>query len=269
MTQTSTSVPELSKSYDQYISSGLYDQRYPKPNRRSLRAILDHLSEGDRFLDFGAGTGRYTIPLLQLSGATGVAYDICPTACNILRGRLRGQLESGTITVISEPLQTLTKAYPALFDIAILAFGVLGHVAGRAQRIAVLRSIREMTKPGGVLILGLPNGKRRFRSEQKQVVPLVRSGELEPGDVLYTRGEGEQQIEMYYHLYTREELSEDLSESGFEMEAFEAESILAEETVVGNGLIGRIDEFACKVIPAAWAYGFLVIARRAGEAQTC
>ena len=35
---------------------------------------------GGRFLDIGGGTGRYTLPLLQLTGTSGVAHDICPLA---------------------------------------------------------------------------------------------------------------------------------------------------------------------------------------------
>ena len=48
-------VPDVRGGYDTYISSGLYDRRYPRPNRRTLRKSLRCLREGGRFLDFGAG----------------------------------------------------------------------------------------------------------------------------------------------------------------------------------------------------------------------
>ena len=93
----------------------------------------------------------------------------------------------------------------------------------------LLRTVREMLKPDGVLILGLPNARRRFRAEQRSAAPLVRAGELEPGDVLYTRGGGADEIRLFYHLFSPSEARHDLSAAGFRNREHRARESAARE----------------------------------------
>ena len=254
-------VPDMQGSYETYISSGLYDRRYPRPNKRTLRTVLRTLPAGGRFLDFGAGTGRYTLPLMELAKASGVAYDICPAACRVMAERLRAFVGSGQLVIRNDAPAALSREYRGAFDLALLTFGVLGHVAGRAERMRLLGAAREMLKPDGALILGLPNAWRRFRAEQRAAAPLVRSGALEPGDILYSRGRGAEKIRMFYHLFRPSEARRDLSDAGFRIESIESESLLPEGLVVGRPLLGRLDDLACRITPAASGYGFLIVGR--------
>jgi len=254
-------LPDMPDSYDSYISSGLYDRRYPRPNRRTLRRLLSCLPEDGCFLDFGAGTGRYTLPLLERTRARGVAYDICPSACRTLAERMEPYTRAGRLTVRGDTVAALDFDYRDTFDLVLLAFGVLGHVAGRAERQHILQVIRRTLKPGGALVLSLPNARRRFLAEQRDAELLVRAGELEPGDVLYARGQGKDRIEMFYHLYTLDEAREDLAAAGFEVALSEAESMLAEETAVRRPLLGRFDGMVCRFLPASLGYGFLIVGR--------
>ncbi len=254
-------VPDMAGSYEAYISSGLYDQRYPRPNRRTLRTSLRCLPAEGRFLDFGAGTGRYTLPLMELTRANGVAYDVCPAACQTMAERLRAFVGDGRLVIRNGDLTALAEKYRCAFDLTLLTFGVLGHVAGRAERMRLLGAVREMLKPDGVLILGLPNARRRFRAEQRAADPLVRAGELEPGDILYTRGRGRDEIRLFYHLFRPPEVHRDLSAAGFRIESMEPESLLPESLVVGKPLLGRLDDLACRLAPVASGYGFLIVSR--------
>ena len=254
-----TEMPDMSGSYDLYISSGLYDRRYPRPNRRTLRKALRRLPDTGRFIDLGAGTGRYTLPLLQQTRAIGVAHDICSVARREMSERLSGFLRDGRLVVRGEDASSLAAVYSGAFDLALLAFGVLGHVAGRNERLRLLGAVRDMLKPEGTLILGLPNARRRFRAEQRRVTHLVRAGKLEPGDVLYSRGRGAEEIPMFYHLFTPAEARRDLSHAGFRIESMEPESLLAEETVVRKPLVSRLDDLACRFVPATCGYGFLIV----------
>ena len=195
-------VPDVRGSYEAYISSGLYDRRYPHPNGRTLRKSLDFLRGRGRFLDFGAGTGRYTLPLMERTGASGVAYDVCPAACRALADRLRGFVEDGRLVIHDGGPEALVEAYRRSFDLALMAFGVLAHVAGRAERLRLLDAVRRMLKPEGVLVLGLPNARRRFQAARRAAAPLVRAGELEAGDILYTRGRDSDGIRLFYHLFS-------------------------------------------------------------------
>ena len=254
-------LPDMSGSYDRYISSGLYDRRYPRPNRRTLRKMKRSLPAGGRFLDVGAGTGRYTLPLLQVTGTSGVALDICPVARTTLAERLGEFVRAERLAIRGEDADALAADHPQAFDLALLAFGVLAHVAGRAERLRLLRAIRSMLKADGTLILSVPNARRRFRAEQRSSAPLVDAGKLEPGDILYKRGQDDGEIQLFYHLYTLAEVRDDLAEAGFRVTNVGAESLLSERTVVSNPLTGWLDAMACRIAPASLGYDLLAVAK--------
>ena len=254
-------LPDMSGSYGRYISSGLYDRRYPRPNRRTLRKMKRCLVAGGRFLDVGAGTGRYTLPLLQMNGTCCVAHDISPIARETLAERLRGFVSDERLVIRGDDPDDLAAELPQAFDLALLAFGVLAHVAKRAERLRLLRAIRTMLKAEGTLILSVPNAKRRFRAEQRDVEPLVREGTLEPGDVLYQRNQADGEIRLFYHLYTLDEVRSDLSETGFRVASVVAESLLSERQVVSSRPIGWLDALACRFAPTELGYDLLAVAR--------
>ena len=254
-------LPDMSGSYGHYISSGLYDRRYPGPNRRTLRKMKRCLPAGGRFLDVGAGTGRYTLPLLHVDATSGLAHDICPAARQTLAERLDEFVRAERLVIRGEDADELTADHPQAFDLALLAFGVLAHVARRAERLRLLRAIRAMLKPDGTLILSVPNAKRRFRAEQRASAPLVQDGTLEPGDVLYKRSHNEGEIRLFYHLYTLAEVKRDLAEAGFHVACIGAESLLPERTVVSDRLVGWLDDLACRIAPASLGYDLLAVAK--------
>ena len=254
-------LPDMSGSYDRYISSGLYDRRYPRPNRRTLRKMKRSLPAGGRFLDVGAGTGRYTLPLLQVTGTSGIALDICPVARTTLAERLGEFVRAERLAIRGEDADALAADHPQTFDLALLAFGVLAHVAGRAERLRLLRAIRSMLKADGTLILSVPNARRRFRAEQRTSAPLVDAGKLEPGDILYKRGQDDGEIQLFYHLYTLAEVRDDLAEAGFRVTNIGAESLLSERTVVSDSLTGWLDAMACRIAPASLGYDLLAVAK--------
>ena len=251
----------MSGSYDRYISSGLYDRRYPRPNRRTLRKMKRCLPAGGSFLDVGAGTGRYTLPLLQVTGTSGIALDICPVARTTLAERLGEFVRAERLAIRGEDADALAADHPQTFDLALLAFGVLAHVAGRAERLRLLRAIRSMLKADGTLILSVPNARRRFRAEQRSSAPLVDAGKLEPGDILYKRGQDDGEIQLFYHLYTLAEVRDDLAEAGFRVTNVGAESLLSERTVVSDPLTGWLDAMACRIAPASLGYDLLAVAK--------
>ena len=254
-------LPDMSGSYGRYISSGLYDRRYPRPNRRTLRKMKRCMVAGGRFLDVGAGTGRYTLPLLQMNGTRCVAHDISPVARETLAERLRGFVSDERLVIRGDDPDDLAAELPQAFDLALLAFGVLAHVARRKERLRLLRAIRTMLKVEGTLILSVPNAKRRFRAEQRDAEPLVREGTLEPGDVLYQRNQADGEIRLFYHLYTLDEVHRDLSETGFRVASVGAESLLSERKVVSSRPIGWLDALACRFAPTELGYDLLAVAR--------
>src|SRR5580704_15837906 len=87
---------DLRRSYDRYYETGLYDRRYPVPNRRILELILSELGPaGGRVLDFGCGSGRYALPLAALPGIEVFGYDVSAAAIQELRRRAAWAALSG------------------------------------------------------------------------------------------------------------------------------------------------------------------------------
>ena len=252
-------IPAIDASYDDYIGSGIYDQRYPEPNRRTFRRLRQMLPNAGHFLDFGAGTGRYTIPLIEAGGVTAIAYDISRQACESLARRAAHHVDSGRLVIRHEHrFDTIAGDYRDRFDLVFLGFGVLGHIPGRTNRRNLLQILHTVLKPGGVLLLSVPNARRRFLSEQRAARTQVRAGVLEHGDILYSRRQGEHVIPLYYHLYTKDEICADIRDAGFEIHRVEPESMWPEETVVRHRMIGRVDDLICGFAPSSRSYNILV-----------
>ncbi|MBZ9938357.1 class I SAM-dependent methyltransferase [Mesorhizobium sp. BR1-1-16] len=252
-------LPDMAESYDAYFSSGLYQRRYPRPNRRTMRFLRAALPIGGRLLDYGAGEGRYCLALAREREAEVVAVDISPVARNHLTATVAEAGLAGRIAVVDASGTEYRRLVngSGRFDAVLLGFGVLGHVAGRANRLALLKDLRGNLAPGGRLVLGLPNVRRRFRAAQAEAA--VFPG-LEPGDIRYNRDAGNDTIALFYHLYRREEIVAELAVAGFAIEHLTSESVLPEYAVTHRAIIGWIDDRLSGILPVDWGYGYLVVA---------
>lgn len=251
---------DIAKNYDQYFASRLYDQRYPRPNPSCLALIMDAIHrQGTRVLDFGCGNGRYTAPLLERTQANLVAYDISPEAIRELSQRQAPYIESGRLQPVLGDLTTLREAVQSgeCFDLAIMMFGVLGHIFPQMLRQDALTTIHSLLRSGGRLIVTVPNAGRRFLKEQA----VARRRGLEPGDILYRRRANDCTIHMYYHLYTREEFRQELEQAGFQLVRLRAESVLPESVVVKSTPLRWLDRMLVATAPLRYAYGFLAVAQ--------
>jgi SAM-dependent methyltransferase len=250
---------DIAENYNQYFASRLYDQRYPRPNPSCLTLIMNEIrQQGRRVLDFGCGSGRYAAPLLEGTDATLVAYDISLEAIRELSQRQAPHLESGRLQPVLGDLAALREAASSgeRFDLAIMMFGVLGHISSQTLRQEALTTIRDLLRPGGRLIVTVPNVGRRFLKEQT----MARQRGLEPGDILYRRRANDRTIHMYYHLYTLAEFQQELEQAGFHLVRLRAESVLPESGVVKSMPLRWLDRMLISVTPLRYAYGFLAVA---------
>lgn len=250
--------------YDLYFSSGLYQRRYPRANARSLAFIVDHLGAGAvEILDFGCGDGRYALPLLQATEATVTGYDVCGEALKRLIGHGCRFAEAGRLRPLSGTLEAVLAHYERRPrpQLAMLMFGVLGHIRPAAERRRVLTALARLLAPGGRLVLSVPNRRRRFRHEQRQRPASFDGQPLEAGDITYRRCAGKTEIPLFYHLYTAASLRHDLEASGFVVDQLVAESALSEHAVTASPGARALDEGLRRLIPLDWVYGFLASAR--------
>jgi len=135
----------VAKSYDHYYGSGLYDARYPRPNPPTYRRALRLASAASRILDFGAGSGRYTLPLLDSTDAFLCAYDISVDACKTLKAHASAAGVRSQRLLVTPDLDAARAAGP--YDLALSLFGVLSHIEAPEDRMKILNSIFACLRP--------------------------------------------------------------------------------------------------------------------------
>lgn len=138
------------------IGKHQYDQAAilapPLHTQLELQAILDRIGDADRntpILDFGAGTGRVTIPLLQ-RGFPVLAVDISEQSL----GKLTALANTNNLT----RLET-TDALPSDRKFkTIVGADILHHIELDEQ----LPKLRQALEPGGKAIFSEPGGLHPF-----------------------------------------------------------------------------------------------------------
>lgn len=262
---TDGEVAAIARAYERYFASGLYDQRYPRHNAQSLATILKVGRDARAILDFGCGDGRYVLPLLHTTGARIFAYDVCPVALTSLERRIASEPGRDRVQTILGPCENYTGGAP--IDLALIMFGVLGHIPGRTNRVATLRRIHELLahEGAGNLVISVPNAARRFREEQQEHRAALAAGKPRPpareeGDILYSRLHDGERIELFYHLYSPDMLAGELRDAGFKNIKLQAESVWPESGVTRSEGLSILDGLLRPVVPAGFGYGILATA---------
>ena len=258
------------ESYDHYYVSGLYDARYPRPNPPTYRSALRLARASSRILDFGAGSGRYTMPLLQATNAFVCAYDISADACRALESQAAASGVGSQRLLVTANLDAARAAGP--YDLAVALFGVLSHIEGKENRIDVLSSVRSVLSPDGLLLLTVPHALRRFplhassghpgsesgtssaRAQARRYFPSARP-------VIYRHHVENEARPFPYYLFSRRELISELSAAGLALVVLESDSILPERRLVRRPTLAPIDDFLCRLLPSWAGYGLRAICR--------
>ncbi|SDT94359.1 class I SAM-dependent methyltransferase [Halopseudomonas salegens] len=239
------------QAYEQYHASGHYDQRYPRPNQRVLELIRAHLPPRGHVLDFGCGSGRYLLPLLDQAGRL-VGLDNSEAALERLRTRLPA--DAGVVHLLTSDGPVLTAHVQAFgqLDLVLCLFGVLAHMPSGAERQKVLQQLHLSLNAGtGRLLLSVPNRYRRFWWRQ------IRSG----ASIRYQRRVKGESIVLNYQLFDASRLQQELQQAGFRLERLHAESMLPESWIARWPRLQPLDRWLCHRLPARYGYGLLAVAR--------
>lgn len=156
---------ETGETYDE----GYYRQGHhlDDPRRRELfeqryEDVIAHLEPPGRILDVGCGTGDFLVVCAEHGWET-VGVDVSPYAARISAERSGGEAHGGRLE--DAPLQ------PGSFDV-IHMHHVLEHVA---DPVDVLQRIRGLLRPGGRLVLEVPNERNlinlAMRLQGKAMLP--------------------------------------------------------------------------------------------------
>lgn len=181
-------------------------------------------------LDIGAGTGRLVAPLTAL-GWRVTAAEPDPDYRSVLQGVAVGR----RVVVLPEAFGTLDCK--ASFDLALAVNSAFSHVLTPSERLDALRRLHRSLRPGGVLLLDMPNFLwilRNYQSSQPQLrerdgwkIRLLRHHDIDFAAATFTTREeytltdsaGVARTELKTHVYAMTALPDLLylmREAGFD-----------------------------------------------------
>ena len=111
----------------------------------SMKYINDYLKKGDKILDIGAGTGKYSIAL------SNQGYDV--TAVELIKHNIRFiEKASNKIKTILGNATNLEMLENEQFDIT-LVFGPMYHLISKEEKIKALEEAKRVTKKNGIIFV--------------------------------------------------------------------------------------------------------------------
>jgi ubiquinone/menaquinone biosynthesis C-methylase UbiE len=188
----------IAKEYDERIpGAGPADDLFTE---NEIAFLLSKIEPGQKVLDIGCGTGRFTVPLAEI-GADTSAVDISAGMLEVLSEKLadRGlsaDLRLGDMCQLPFP--------DATFDV-VTSFLALMHLP-LADRPAVWREVRRVLKPGGRMILGVKNGifERLFKGDRFAAVDVT---DVDAKKLIFTGCDNGAQYEAAWYSFTPQELN--------------------------------------------------------------
>jgi SAM-dependent methyltransferase len=126
-----------------------------------------------RMLELACGTGRVTLPLARLGVASElVALDSSEPFLAKLRSRLADESLATGVSVVHGDMRSPQIDGP--FDLVAVPFNSLAYLLSRSDRLACLRSARELLAPGGRLVFDLIQPRYDFLTESGLPCPPLR-----------------------------------------------------------------------------------------------
>ncbi len=167
-----------SRPYDSW--AGVYDFAYQEEfgalyqdlTDTTLVSIQELVPAGARIVDFGAGTGRLSVPLANMGYAV-TAVEPSSSMLDVLRSRDT----SNRVTCVQCDLQGFHA--DSGFDLALCVFTVVSHLLDSAALSQALRSASAALKPGGKLLIDIPS-HHLFRSHSSVRPRMQRKALVQP-----------------------------------------------------------------------------------------
>jgi SAM-dependent methyltransferase len=147
-------------------------------------AILDMLkrrSAGKRFVEIGCGDGSLSHQLLD-RGFSGAGVDVSPHAMAQAKEKLKSAIARGAYSLHLGDLRQIGPG--PRFDVG-LSIMVVEHVE---DPVTFVRSIAEVVRPGGLVIIGAPGRMDRWSIEDETVGHLRRYEKEELAKLLADAG---------------------------------------------------------------------------------
>jgi ubiquinone/menaquinone biosynthesis C-methylase UbiE len=175
----------------------------------SERVFLERYFPKDgRILELGCGGGRVALGMLQAGYREVTATDFSPIMVSLARAVLADHDEAWEKRVAQQDATALTYA-DGSFDHAIFAFNGLMCLPSREHRLAALRSLHRVLKPGGIFLFTASD--REKGANAAYWAKEARPADVIPGD----RWHESDTSPVFIHSSTEAETREELAETGF------------------------------------------------------
>jgi 2-polyprenyl-3-methyl-5-hydroxy-6-metoxy-1,4-benzoquinol methylase len=169
-----------------------FDSRYQ--NKESFRrrqrlwtkTIVKYIHQGDICLDAGCGTGIMTNILLS-NDAVVTAFDQSEAMLTVARSKFGPETKNITLLQGELPLDQQSEILNATYDL-IICSSVLEYVQ---DFNATISQFHKILRPGGILIISLPN-EQSFLRQLERLVQFVRR-------------ETKSYLSTQYHQFSRED----------------------------------------------------------------
>lgn len=187
---------------EHYVHADAYDARYAA--RSEDRDFYLRLARGRRrILEYGAGTGRITIPLAR-GGARVVGVDASREMLDVLEERSSVETPAVRARLTAHVADMRTFATRERFDLVIAGFHTLCHLYSRSDVRGFLRQVARHLEPGGIFAFDVP-------------MPRVDLDDYDPiAQVRITHMDGPAGAELLtLRLFQPEELAMHLRYAGF------------------------------------------------------
>lgn len=199
-TDNQTTRKEIAAVYN-YISQDFSNTRTKYNIWHSVRTFIGDLPAGSHVADIGCGNGKNM--QLRCEDITYHGMDISEEMVNICQARGFNVIQGDILQIPFDD-----NCVDACMSIA-----VIHHLSSRAERVAAIRELIRITKPGGKILIYVwafeqpPDSKRKFTSHDEMVPFKTRDG------TVHYR---------YYHLYTDGELLSEVMEACPELKVIDS-----------------------------------------------
>ncbi len=164
-------------------------------------------------VDLGCGNGRHSIPLAQHSTKT-LALDFSKNLLQITKKQLQSQKINNTSLIQANLINLPLKDNSVEMALMIASLHSIPH---RTKRQSALKELHRILKPQSTAFLTVWNTNHKAYQSNLNKKPSQDA-------IIYWRQHGHNEPR-YYHLYTKDELIEDIKTSNLRVQTIEEKTL--------------------------------------------